>query len=265
MASLCIFCPNQRTNKRGEHVWDDWINRLGGKEIRDRSTTSYYGRGHKLIRSHPSVRLDVTLPVVCDECNNTWMSDISNRTKTIIEPSIRRDVPRDLDVLDILTLTTFAFMKSAVLDWSALDSERQPIISRAMCLTFRDSLSADPPGDVSFPLGLQVWIARYRRRYVMEAQAFTEELTHSHHLKGYRVLIVTYVIGSFIFQIVCPRYAGLFGKRSPPPYFTIINDERSALIWPDVTFASWPPSQHVDGSTLENFRERFRHVRILSR
>src|SRR2546423_15241532 len=37
----CIFCPNRRTRKRGEHVWDDWLNREHGKDIYDPSTTYY--------------------------------------------------------------------------------------------------------------------------------------------------------------------------------------------------------------------------------
>lgn len=49
----CIFCPNPRTTKRGEHVWDDWLNREGGKAIADSSTTSYFGVGGEHIRSHP--------------------------------------------------------------------------------------------------------------------------------------------------------------------------------------------------------------------
>jgi hypothetical protein len=32
----CVFCPSIRTNKLGEHVFDDWLNRLDGKVIRDK-------------------------------------------------------------------------------------------------------------------------------------------------------------------------------------------------------------------------------------
>jgi hypothetical protein len=128
----CIFCPKPRTIKRGEHVWDDWLNRKDGKEIHDPSTTYYYGTEGKLIRKHQSVRLDVTLDVVCDPCNTTWMSDLTTRTKDLLEQIIRSDRPRDFNELDIVTLTSFAFMKSAVLDWRTRDSGRKPELERAM-------------------------------------------------------------------------------------------------------------------------------------
>lgn len=261
--SPCIFCPNPRTNKRGEHVWDNWLNRIGGKEIREPSTTSHYGFGHELIREHRSAQLDVTIPVVCGECNNTWMSDISNRTKAIIEPSVRRDEPRDFYEEDIVTLTAFAFMKSAVIDWSRPKESGKPCISRQMCLSFRSSLTDADSADITLPRGLQVWIARYKRRFTMEAQAFNEEVTDARYLKGYRVLVITYFVGSFMFQLTCPAYRGLpGGKRAAPPSFIAVNDQRAVLIWPDVSFASWPPLTHVDSGSLESFRERFRHVRV---
>src|SRR5262249_60849835 len=112
LQSQCIFCPNPRTRKRGEHVWDDWINRKDGKDIRDASTTYYYGANEVLIRQHPSVRIDVTIGVVCDECNNTWMSDLTTRVKALLEHCIRDDKPRDFDTIEIVPLTACAFIKS---------------------------------------------------------------------------------------------------------------------------------------------------------
>jgi hypothetical protein len=260
---LCIFCPNPRTSKRGEHVWDNWLNRKDGRDIRDNSTTSYYGYGHELIREHKSTRIDVTIPVVCDACNSTWMSDITSFAKDILEPSIRHDKPIDLDARDIVTVTAFSFMKSAVLDWSVQQRARQPCISRSTCLTFRDSLASPRfTGDIALPEGLQVWIARYKRTRIMEAQAFTEEMSHSRHLKGYRVLVINYLVGSFVFQLLYPRYSGASRKRPSPPFFNMVNDEHSVPIWPGVSEAYWPPLRHIDSRTFESFRERFRRVRI---
>jgi hypothetical protein len=259
----CIFCVNPRTNKRGEHVWDNWLNRQDGKEIHDPSTTAHFGVGGQLIRSHRSTRIDVTIDVVCDSCNNKWMSDLSNRTKQILEPLIRRDIPRDFNAHDIVTITAFAFMKAAVLDWMPRASSlRTPRISRSACLAFRESLLSDT-ATVALPYGLQVWIARYRRKYAMEAQAFTEEVASARHLKGYKILIVTYVVGSFIFQIVYPRWVKA-GKRTPTPFFTT-DDDRSVQIWPGVSTAYWPPFADVDSGALKDFRERFRRVNVRRR
>lgn len=133
---------NPRTNKRGEHVWDNWLNREAGKQIYDPSTTYYYGLGGDLIRQHDSVGLDVTLSLVCDQCNNGWMSDLTTRVRDLLEPSIRRDQPVDLDAEAIVTLTSYAFMKSALLDWHATSSKRVSCLSRSDCLAFCRSLTS---------------------------------------------------------------------------------------------------------------------------
>jgi hypothetical protein len=259
----CIFCPNPRTTKRGEHVWDDWLNRKDGKEIYDPSTTSYYGLGGKLIRQHPSVRMDVTSDVVCTRCNNEWMSDLSGRAKPLLEPIIRDSRPRDFNELDIVTLTAFAFMKSAVLDWQPKQIRRKPCISRTACLAFHHSLtSRSATGEIAFPDGLQVWLAWYRRIHRMEAQAFSEEMTGARQFKGYRILVITYIVGAFVFQLTYPRWTKTRRNRPPAPFFQVIGDIQSVPIWPDVTAAFWPPETHINSSTLESFRERFRRIRV---
>ena len=186
------------------------------------------------------------------------MSDLTNHSSTLLEPSIRRDVPIDLDAVGIVTLTAFAFMKSAVLDWRARARHRQPCISRAACMAFQRSLtSQDPRSDIAFPSGLQVWVARYQRKYTMEAQAFTEEM------KGYRILLVTYVVGSFIFQVTYPRWSKPTRKRPDRPFFRIVDDFYSVPIWPNENFAHWPPPLKVGSRALESFRQRLRRVTAL--
>ncbi len=259
----CVFCPNPRTNKRGEHLWDDWLNRIGGKDIKDESTTNYYGFRGRFIRSHPSTRMDVTLALVCDRCNQGWMSDLSNSAKTLLEPTIRHNRPRDFDALDVVTITAFAFMKSALLDWQPIDIPRSPCISRSACLAFRHFLTSNSTtADIPLPDGLQVWIARYRRTYRMEAQAFCEEMKGARQFKGYRILVITYVVGSFIFQLTCPRWSKPTRKRISAPFFHMFGDTASVPIWPGVSAAYWPPLTYVDRSTLEGFRERFRRIRV---
>lgn len=193
------------------------------------------------------------------------MSELSELAKDRLEPIIRRDEPMDFAYADNLMITSFAFLKSAVLDWSATDRGRKPLLSRPICLRFRESLTSLPPNgvyDVTLPAGLQVWIARYRRTHRMEAQAFSEEMTGVRHLKGYKVLIVTYVVGSFIFQLTWPRWTKATRNRPPAPFFEILGDDFAVPIWPGVSVSYWPPFAHIDSRSLEAFRERFRRVRI---
>lgn len=82
---LCIFCPNPRTRKSGEHVWDDWLNREHGKDICKPSTVFVFGEDGAKIRECKATGLNETKPVVYDDCNNTWMSDITSFAKDEIE------------------------------------------------------------------------------------------------------------------------------------------------------------------------------------
>jgi len=125
-------------------------------------------------------------------------------------------------------------------------------------------MSSTSRGDVALPGGLQVWIARYRRARRMEAQAFSEEMKGTRQFKGYRILVITYIAGSFIFQLTYPRWVKPTRKRTTAPFFQIFRDVLSVPIWPGVDFAYWPPLGHIDGRTLNDFRERFRRVRVLS-
>lgn len=257
MKKPCIFCSNPRTNKKGEHLWDNWLNREDGRKIVDPSTTSYYGYGGRHIRSHGSTGLNVTIPVTCDRCNNEWMNEVSSLFRERLTESIRRDKPVRLDAYDLTVVTMYAFMKSAVLDWQEEPPGRRPCISRRACLAFRRGLVADPSG-VNLPDGLQVFIARYQRTRRMEASATTDELSGVRHFKGYRVLLVTYVVGSFIFQLLYPRWSRQTRKRPEPPFFFKRQDRLSIPIWPNVTSANWPPFDSVTQATLGDFRQRFR-------
>src|SRR5687768_12744892 len=99
----CIFCPNPRTMKHGEHIWDDWLNRENGKDIRRLGTVTHLGLHDVPIREYRTNRLEVASDVVCDPCNNEWMSVLSSEAKTRLEPIIRRDLASDFDELDIVT------------------------------------------------------------------------------------------------------------------------------------------------------------------
>jgi hypothetical protein len=96
----------------------------------------------------------------------------------------------------------------------------------------------------------------------MEAQAFIEEMTGVRQFKGYRILVITYIVGSFIFQLTYPRWSKVTRNRPPAPFLMISYDIESVPIWPGVNVAYWPPPAHIERNSLEAFRERFRRVRL---
>lgn len=260
---LCIFCRNERTKHRGEHVWDDWLNKVSGKRVRMPGSTTHTGANGQSVRSYPSTGLDVTADVVCDRCNHEWMSALSSKTKDILEPSIRFGAPVKLDALGVVTIASFAFLKAAILDWSSTADGRTPCIPRWACKAFRNSLAATFTGYIAIPRGTHIWISRYRRTQVVEASAHVEEMhTDGTPFEGYRILVITYVINAFIFQFLFPAWDGPARRvRRRSLTFEMQNDRLSVPLWPNVASANWPPPSDVSSGSLDSFRQRFRKAR----
>lgn len=257
-----MFCPNRRTRDAGEHIWDDWLNRLNGRPVRTRYTVTEYGRKGTVLRVYHARRMEAAKAVVCDECNHTWMSDITNHTKATIEGFIRYERAATLLELGIVTIVAFAFMKSAVLDYSVEDA-RNPYISRAMASRFRESLCS-PHGVLAIPDGVQVWLAWYRARQ-LETQFWIDGFTFTEGVfRGYRVMVITYMVGHFAFQLTYPRWTERTRRRAPIPLITQARfwDEGSVLIWPNPMRPVWPPPKYLNRAALEDFRKRFRKLRV---
>jgi len=220
----CIFCPNPRTRKKGEHSFDDWLNREAGRPVTLKYNTTIFGRDDALVREYSSRKLQEAKDVVCDECNHNWMSDLTDHARATIEGFIRYERPFTLLPLGTITLTAFACLKSMILDYAA-EQERKPLISRLSCTRFRESLAPGGYGP-AVPDGAQIWIAWYHREREMEAQAWTRGLRFdTGRFAGYNVLVITYMVGAFVFQFTCPKWTKLTRRRPPLPFIT------QAAVW----------------------------------
>src|SRR6187401_1511112 len=88
----CIFCLTNKVSKRGEHIWDDWLNRIDGRTIRRKYLFKHEEpTSGEVIHEYLRTSVDLKWPVVCAECNNGWMSDITNDSKRSLEAIIRLD------------------------------------------------------------------------------------------------------------------------------------------------------------------------------
>ena len=65
----------------------------------------------------------------------------------------------------------------------------------------------------------------------MEAQAFIEEMSGVRHFKGYRILVITYIVGSFIFQLTCPRWSK---ANSSAPARPVLGNPRRCSVRSDL-------------------------------
>jgi hypothetical protein len=245
----CAFCPQDANND--EHVFDDWLNREDGRTIKRRYANIQTGRGGVVLRTYRSRAINVTRPVVCSDCNNGWMSDITHASRNILLGFIRYERPATLLPLGILTVAQLAFLKASVIDYA----DKSGFFSPRARTTFR--LTLRPPD------GTQVWMARFRSRLAMANHSHLDGMTfRSGVFKGFEIAVYTYVIGLFALQLTCPTWRKRSKRKGPTPFITqaAIWDRAAIPIWPHVHAATWPPAQYITDDLLDTFRERFRRM-----
>jgi hypothetical protein len=109
----CAFCPTEAKKLSREHIWDDWLNRtLPTKQYRVRQRFSQLDP----FREYDARKLNETLAVVCEQCNGTWMSDLSNRAKQAFSEIIVNGVTVTLSPADTKLLAAYTFLKCVVGD-----------------------------------------------------------------------------------------------------------------------------------------------------
>jgi hypothetical protein len=246
--SLCIFCQSPATKGRGEHVFDDWLNRKDGRQLKDKYEFSQFSRDGVLDRKYKVRKIDVAKPVVCDSCNHGWMSDLTNQSKAILEGFIRYERPATILSSGIDTIAAWAFMKAAVID----TQNPKRFFSPGTLADFRRTRQ--------LPDGSQIWIAWFRSRHKMIVRCWNDiALAKTGVFRGYEFYYFTYAVGHFALQFTYPRWTK--GTRRRPPIPSITQDPRwdnaSVLIWPDVAAARWPPNNPLTDAGIVSFCERF--------
>jgi hypothetical protein len=126
----CAFCPSPAVAHGGEHAWSDWMNKLiTGKLFRFASFTE---TGE--IRTWRKRKLDAKLPVVCEPCNNGWMSDLENKdAKPAIKDLIVSDKIVKLSPERLKSIARFAFKTAVVADHYSLSGHTQRVCARGKC------------------------------------------------------------------------------------------------------------------------------------
>jgi hypothetical protein len=242
----CAFCPNTAKLSR-EHVISNWINGLfpGGWKGK---FTDRYGQAS----DWESQRLDWTAKVVCESCNNTWMSDIEEfHAKPTMTPLIQGKINMPIRRSQAHSLALFAFKTAVILDHTL--RHKDPFFSRRLRYAFR--LHQEIPTTV------QMWMCLYftkPRRVDVHAGRYKGELSPGYPVHVY---VCTCGIGRFAFQVVAAKQMGT-RKFSAPPTF----DNLAAPLWPHppVGFI-WPiPRALRSAQELTEFHRRWTEVMPLS-
>lgn len=104
----CAFCPHT-AKLSAEHILGKWMNELFAGRMKGE-----YSDGAGRHRKWESTEIDWTARVVCENCNNTWMSDIeSKHAKLVLTPLIRGEEDVPIGVATARSLAIFTFKTAA--------------------------------------------------------------------------------------------------------------------------------------------------------
>lgn len=148
----CIFCDGYPLSK--EHIWADWLREFIPRTQTKTNHNVNIVNGFNFERTkgkvdRPGDPHSQRLRVVCQQCNNGWMSEIQNRVK----PNLSRLIigePADLTSTDRELLASWAVMFTYI--WE----QAEPKLISSTPSERRAFMDAQLP-----PSGWTVWMAPY--------------------------------------------------------------------------------------------------------
>jgi hypothetical protein len=244
----------------GEHIWSNWLEKVFGEHKYNFSRIEHDSNNKPLITAEwRAVSVNLKAHVVCDTCNNRWMSDLETETKAVTSEMIVNGKSRSLSVKDIVIISAFAFKTAVVVDHMNMYSKggRRPLTGSF----FRRSDRENFRKFLVFPDNVHIWLAEFR-----EGDAASGRLRpyYFHNKTGpwknFHFFVVSYVVGHLVFQIVCPRPAGIswHARNFPPLVQSSEWNPRSTLIWPNRGFeVDWPPPHYLIDKAINAFAYRW--------
>jgi hypothetical protein len=221
MPRECAFCPST-AKLSGEHIFSDWMGVLfpGDKRFSAVDTVT------KSPKSWKGPNLDLTVKVVCEPCNNTWMNGIEQQHA---KPSMldlivgKVDVPISQEHARSIAL--FAFKTMVICDHLRRNYPMR-FFPREARYRFKSKLEIAP--------NVQMWFAGFSRR----TDGLCTTIYHNVPVPdGLELYVCTYAIGHFVFQAVAFRRKLSWYVRPhnsafenlAVPFWPRIRDE---FIWP---------------------------------
>jgi hypothetical protein len=144
----CAFCDH-KGKLSAEHIVSDWMEELFPGELRIR-----YSNATKSLEERKADRVDWKAKVVCEKCNNTWMSRIeTNHAQPVMTPLITGKIGIPIGPVEARSLALFAFKTAVVLDHITGNPDHISFFSREARHSFRQTLQIPPQ--------VQMWLAGF--------------------------------------------------------------------------------------------------------
>lgn len=251
MAERCIFCPTTTAKRTGEHIWSDWIN----KELTTTGFTLAGASADGKPRTWRDSKLRVKANVVCERCNNGWMSQLEQRSKPILSGMIRDGSRVTLQPADLAVIACVAYKNAIVA------SE----VGGGGFFSFRERARHLFAKKLTIPGGVQMWLAR------LPHQGFglcSSDIinTAPDYSNPFDLNVFNYAAGHLLIQVLAFAWRDRAKRRHGRPAVLTQNKGRNSYsiqFWPiDGAALLWPPPQDVSYKLLhEEFRYRWMNVK----
>jgi hypothetical protein len=240
----CAFCDH-KGKLSAEHIASDWMQNL----FPGRKTAWFTSGGTKERKRFETDTMDWTAKVVCENCNNTWMSDIETQhAQPALTPLITGQMNIPIDRERAHSISLFAFKTAVIIDHQQR-RDSGPFFSKRERYAFR--LHHTIPGTVN------MWFCGYkghRGNGQFKSAYYKGEVPSSDPVLMYAC---TCAIGHFVFQVLAVKQIGN-ARFSPLGGF----ESLGVPFWPTVPRDYiWPPPVVLDGiPQFEAFADRWQNV-----
>ena len=191
----CAFC-NRIATMSGEHIWSEWIDRLLKPSRQSEFTFRRVAEDKTVLASWKSEKLNWKARVVCEPCNNGWMSDLENHHAKPTLSNILLGQPVSLPAKSIASLAAFTFKMTVVTDH--MRSTRKPFFKPSVRSAFRRSLRV--------PSNVQMWLAAFHEPGSRNGLLRSYYVNVPNERYGdFQYLVVTWGIMPFMVQSVARR------------------------------------------------------------
>jgi hypothetical protein len=225
----CAFCP-ETANLSLEHIIPQWM-----ESLFPGNSTMKYKDGKGRTREWSTTKMDWKARVVCESCNNGWMSDIeAQHAMPALTPLIVGETsPIRITQNLARSLALFAFKTAVVMDHA--HHRGSPWFSKRIRYAFREHQSLST--------GIEMWMCGiFRRRGAIDLHSgyFSGDLTPTYPVHSY---VCTVGMGHLVFQVHSPKHFG-YTKLYPLPMF----DAVALPFWPGLpSGVDWPFPANLSG------------------
>ena len=249
----CFFCGPTDNPLTEEHVWPQWVSRLLFGEYGSNRFVHVRSTGGNTTGLWESRNIDVTTDVVCDKCNNVWLSQFENDDiKPLATPLILGSHDVLLPPVAQWKVAAWAYKMAMLLEVSNPDRPRR-FFTAADRKHFRDTTLANEH--------VRVFLSKYRYgQHPAHAHLPVHNFTEREgDRRSFDLKISTMTAGALGMQVLAVRSASS-GELvyASEVEFEFLGKARDAIvrIWPPSSDAvRWPPVQTMTPQDVEDWTD----------